>query len=74
MTAGSMFLLHCVACDDVQYVTAVQRAFCRCERSSARREGDEIAVAGPGRIVGPGGAHDDGVRVVHLSVAVGTPN
>ena len=71
MTAESMHLLHCVACDDIQSVTAAQRTYCRCERSSARYDGDEIAVAGPGRIVGRGGVRDD-VRIVHLSVAVGT--
>jgi hypothetical protein len=71
MTAGAMHLLHCVACDDIQYVTAGRRTSCQCERSSARPDGDEIVVAGPGRIMGPGGVRDD-VRIVHLSVAVGT--
>jgi hypothetical protein len=70
MTAGALHMLHCVACDDIQHVTA-QRTYCRCERSSARIGRDEISVSGPGRIVGPSGVDDD-VRIVHLSVAVGT--
>jgi hypothetical protein len=69
---GSMCLVHCVACDDIQYVVAGNRTFCRCERTSARRDGDRIVVAGPGRIVGPGGVHIDDTEIVHLSVAVGT--
>jgi len=66
-----MHLLHCVACDDIQYVIPSQRTLCRCGRSSARLEGDEIALVGPGRIVGPGGLHDQ-VQIVHVSAAVGT--
>jgi hypothetical protein len=69
---GSMFLLHCVACDDVQYVTAGRRTFCRCERTSARREDNRIIVAGPGRIIGPGGDGPADTEIVHLSAAVGT--
>jgi len=69
---GSMLLLHCVACDDIQYVTVGRRTFCRCERSSARRTGTLIVVAGPGRIVGPGGDGPADVEIEHRSVAVGT--
>jgi hypothetical protein len=68
----SMLLLHCVACDDIQYVTAERRTFCRCELSSARRTEDHIVVAGPGRIVGPGGDGPADTEIEHRSVAVGT--
>jgi hypothetical protein len=67
-----MLLLHCVACDDIQYVTADRRTFCRCERSSARRTDKHIVVAGPGRIVGPGGDGPADTEIEHRSVAVGT--
>jgi hypothetical protein len=69
---GSMLLLHCVACDDIQYVTAGWRTFCRCERSSARSTDNHIVVAGPGRIVGPGGDGPADMEIEHRSVAVGT--
>lgn len=66
------FLLHCLACDDVQYLTTERRVFCRCERTSARRDRARIIVAGPGRIVAAGGAPVDDAEIVRPSVAVGT--
>jgi hypothetical protein len=69
---GSLLLLHCVACDDIQYVTVERRSYCRCERTSARRSGNHVVVAGPGRIVGPGGEGPADMDIEHRSVAVGT--
>ncbi len=61
-------LLHCIACDDVRYVTA-DRTFCVCGRSSARLRAGGIVLIGPGRVVEEG--HDDAdVRVIRPAVAV----
>jgi hypothetical protein len=64
----SAYLLYCYACDDVRYVTS-SRAFCSCERSSARLQDGAIVLAGPGRIFEAG---DDGadIEVVRPEVAV----
>ena len=65
------YLLHCDVCGDVQYVTSGHRAYCRCERSSARLERGAVVVAGPGRVVLAGGGPVD-ISIVRPSVAVGT--
>jgi hypothetical protein len=61
-------LLHCIACDDVRYVTAA-RTFCACGRSSARVRADGIVLIGPGRIFKAGRQAAD-VRVIRPAVAV----
>ena len=61
-------LMHCLACDDVRYVTG-DRAFCACGRSSARRVEDGIVLVGPGRIFEAGRDEAD-VQIVRPSVAV----
>jgi hypothetical protein len=61
-------LLHCIACDDVRYVTA-DRTFCACGRSSARLGGGGIVLIGPGRIVDAGHQGTD-LHVIRPAVAV----
>ena len=61
-------LMHCLACDDVRYVTR-DRAFCACGRSSARRVEDGVVLVGPGQVFEAGRAEAN-VQILRPSVAV----
>jgi hypothetical protein len=67
---SGVHLMHCVACDDVQYLTAA-RSYCRCGRSSGRLVRSAVVLVGPARILNAdhGGRSVD---VVRPSAAVGT--